>query len=76
MSNFHIGTKLCMLLLVIGALNWGLVGIFNFNFIDFVFGTSIFTRITYIVVGLAGLYTAIRLPMIWTSREESGHPAT
>ena len=77
MNNSHIGTKLCILLLVIGGLNWGLVGIFNFNFVDFVFGSAtIFDRITYIVIGLAGLYVAIRSPMLLFSRSEAGHTAT
>lgn len=77
MSNSHIGITICIVLLVIGGLNWGLVGIFNFNLVDFLFGSaSIFTRITYIVVGLAALYVAIRFPMIMFSRNESGHLAT
>ena len=76
-SSSHIGSKLCILLLVIGGLNWGLVGIFNFNFVDFVFGTaSIFTRITYIVVGLAALYIVVRSPfLLMAGRGEKSQPA-
>lgn len=53
------------LLVVIGALNWGLVGIFGFNFVHFVFQTiPIFEQITYIVVGIAGLYAILRFKKV------------
>ncbi|APR76573.1 DUF378 domain-containing protein [Minicystis rosea] len=42
---------------VIGAINWGLVGLFNFNVVSAIFGQmSTLTRIIYVLVGLAGLY--------------------
>ena len=42
---------------IIGAVNWGLVGFFQFNLVAFLFGESnIISRIIYAVVGLAGLY--------------------
>lgn len=45
------------ILLVIGGLNWGLVGLFGFNFVDFLFGElPILARLIYILVGLSGLY--------------------
>lgn len=44
-------------LLVIGALNWGLVGFFGLNVIGTLFGeATAFTRVIYAVVGLSGLY--------------------
>ncbi|MBX3201268.1 MAG: DUF378 domain-containing protein [Labilithrix sp.] len=47
-------------LVVIGALNWGLVGLFNFNLVTAIFGDmTTLSRIVYIVVALAGLYLAI-----------------
>lgn len=46
-----------LLLVVIGAINWGLIGFFNFNLVDSIFGTmSAFSRIIYALVGIAGLY--------------------
>ena len=46
-------------LLVIGALNWGLVGIFGYNLIGGLLGeTTALTRLIYTVVGIAGLYEA------------------
>lgn len=42
---------------IIGAVNWGLIGFFNFNLVAFLFGeTSMFSRIIYGLVGLCGLY--------------------
>lgn len=53
--------KIALVLVVIGAINWGLVGIFNFNLVDAIFGTmSILSRIIYILVGISGLWS-IRL---------------
>lgn len=50
---------IAMILLVIGGLNWGLVGLFNFNLVTFCFGTTIFTTIVYCLVALAAIYTII-----------------
>ena len=48
--------KICLLLTIIGAINWGLIGIFDFNLVDTIFGTgAILSRIIYSLVGLAGL---------------------
>ncbi len=44
-------------LLVIGGLNWGLVGLFKFNLVEKIFGAeNVFGAIIYILVGLAALY--------------------
>ena len=49
--------KLALILIVIGAINWGLIGIFDFNLVDTLFGTmSIISRIIYILVGISGLW--------------------
>jgi len=48
--------KICLLLTIIGAINWGLIGIFDFNLVDTIFGTgSMLSRIIYSLVGIAGL---------------------
>lgn len=53
--------KIALALVIIGAINWGLIGIFNFNLVDAIFGAmSIISRIIYILVGISGLW-AIRL---------------
>lgn len=43
-------------LLVVGGLNWGLVGAANFNLVSAIFGTSVLADIVYILVGLSALY--------------------
>ena len=53
--------KIALALVIIGAINWLLVGAFNFNLVDTIFGTmSIISRIIYILVGISGLW-AIKL---------------
>jgi len=49
------------ILLIIGGLNWGLVGLFDFNLVSFIFGASIIAKIIYIVVGLAAIYKIFTL---------------
>ena len=49
--------RLALLLLVIGGINWGLGGIFEFDLVAFLFGEmSWISRIVYILVGISGLY--------------------
>ncbi len=49
--------KIALLLIIIGAINWGLIGFFEFNLVDTIFGTmSIISRIIYSLVGLSGLW--------------------
>lgn len=48
---------LALILVVIGAINWGLIGFFRFDLVAALFGDmSGFSRIVYALVGLAGLY--------------------
>ena len=50
--------RLALLLVVIGALNWGSVGLFQFDLVSWLFGgaDSIISRIIFTLVGLAGLW--------------------
>lgn len=44
-------------LVILGAINWGLMGFFRFNLVTFLFGDmSTISRIVYAVIGIAGLY--------------------
>ncbi len=43
------------IVILIGALNWGLIGFFDFNLVAAIFGES-FSRVIYAIVGLAALY--------------------
>lgn len=48
---------IALILIIIGAINWGLIGIFNFNLVDTIFGAmSVISRIIYILVGISGLW--------------------
>ena len=49
---------LCLILVIIGAVNWGLVGFFRFDLVAWLFGgqTAGFSRVIYALVGLAGLW--------------------
>ena len=50
--------KICLILVIIGALNWGLVGLFEFDLVAWAFGgaTAIISRIIYTVIALAGIW--------------------
>ena len=49
---------IALTLVIVGALNWLLVGLFQFNLVDTIFGAgSIIARIVYILVGIAGLWS-------------------
>lgn len=49
------GIILCIA--IIGCVNWGLIGLFEFDLVAWLFGTmSMFSRIVYVLVGLCGLY--------------------
>ena len=49
---------LALVLVIVGGLNWGLVGLFGFDLVAAIFGTmSMLSRIVYSLVGLAAVYT-------------------
>ena len=50
--------KIALILAIIGALNWGLVGLFTFDLVAWICGgaTTVLARIIYVVVALAGLW--------------------
>ncbi len=50
--------RIALILAVIGALNWGGIGLFQFDTVAWLFGgqDNIISRIIYVVVGLAGLW--------------------
>jgi hypothetical protein len=79
-SRLYLGRRVTMklrgldlaavILIVIGGLNWGLVGLFEFDLVAAIFGPmSVLARIVYILVGIAALYAAIRSPHLAHLRE-------
>lgn len=57
---------IAMILVIIGAINWGLIGFFQFDLVAAIFGgqAAIVSRIIYALVGLAGLWAIMLVPRI------------
>ncbi len=52
-------TMVAFVLLIVGGLNWGLVGLFQFDLVAAIFGVgSLISNIVYILVGLSAVYVA------------------
>ncbi len=53
--------KIVALLVIIGALNWGLVGLFNLDLVARLLGEgSVISRVVYVLVGIAGVMTVLK----------------
>ncbi len=50
--------KICLILAIVGCLNWGLVGLFSFDLVAWIFGGTgaLLSRIIYTVIALAGVW--------------------
>ena len=64
--------KIALILVIIGALNWGGIGLFGFDLVAFFCGgqLSILARIIFTLVGLAGLWC---ISLLFRGEEETGH---
>ena len=52
----HTLQKVALVLVIIGALNWGLIGLFDFNLVETLFGVdNVITNIVYALVGISGI---------------------
>ena len=57
--------KVALVFTIIGAINWGLIGIFDFNLVAAIFGqASVLSRIIYTIVGISGL---INIGLLFTN---------
>jgi len=64
-------------LLVIGGLNWGLVGLFSFDLVAAILGDmSVLARVVYVLVGIAAVYQAIGWKAIQNRWQAHGKAAT
>ncbi len=65
MSMFY---KICIILLIIGGINWGLIGLFSFNLVAWLFGgaASAISRIIFTLVGVAAICA---IPSLFTGQE-------
>ena len=62
-STLGVADWIAMVLMIVGAINWGLVGAFGFNLVAAIFGDmTLVTRAIYVLVGLAGLW-GLTMPM-------------
>lgn len=60
--------KACLVITIIGALNWGFIGLLDINIIEAVFGVgSVIARVIYSIVGLTGL---INVGILFTHLDE------
>ena len=54
--------KITLLLLIVGGLNWGLVGLFGFDLVATIFGEmSVLSRIVYVLVGISAIVQIVPL---------------
>jgi uncharacterized membrane protein YuzA (DUF378 family) len=67
---------IALILIIVGGLNWGLVGLFDFNLVSALFGVeSWFTNLVYILVGLAAIYAIVLFKPV-TSDHATAHSTT
>ena len=61
--------KIALILIIIGALNWGLVGLFSFDLVAWITGSaaSVLARIIYVLIALAGVWS---ISMLFMDDEE------
>lgn len=58
MKKLNVLDVIALILVIIGGLNWGLVGLFNYDLVSAIFGVmTVASRVVYVLVGLAALYT-------------------
>lgn len=53
--------KIALVFTIIGAINWGLIGLFNFNLVEAVFGDALLSAIIYMIVGITGIINIMLL---------------
>lgn len=65
--------RIALLLAIIGAVNWGLIGVFQFDLVAFVCGGqgAVISRVIYSLVGLAGLWC---VSLLFRERDEARQP--
>ncbi|HOF42417.1 MAG TPA: DUF378 domain-containing protein [Candidatus Moranbacteria bacterium] len=59
MNRLNIVDWIAIVILIVGGLNWGLVGLFDFDLVAAIFGRmSVLSRLIYILVGISAVYVA------------------
>jgi uncharacterized protein len=66
MKNYHVIDLIAVILLLVGGLNWGLVGLFKLNLVGSIFGEAL-SRIIFVLVGIAAVYRIV----LWARTKKS-----
>jgi uncharacterized membrane protein YuzA (DUF378 family) len=63
-------TLVTLILLIVGGLNWLLVGVFQFDLVAALFGgqTAPISRLVYVIVGLCAIWQLIKIPSLYEDR--------
>ena len=71
-ENHMLMDRISLLLVIVGALNWGSVGLFRFDLVAWIFGSqaALGSRIVYTAVALAGLWC---ISLLFRDRDERVH---
>lgn len=65
MAKLDVISWVALVLLIIGGVNWGLIGLFNVDLVAAIFGTMTFlSRLIYIIVGVSAVYVAVMAPKL------------
>jgi uncharacterized membrane protein YuzA (DUF378 family) len=65
MARLDVISWVALVLLIIGGVNWGLIGLFNVDLVAAIFGTMTFlSRLIYIIVGVSAVYVAVMAPKL------------
>ena len=59
--------KIALVFTIIGAINWGLIGLLNFNLVEAIFGEALLSAIIYMIVGIAGI---INIMLLFTDLDQ------
>ncbi len=64
--------KPCLILTIIGAINWGLVGLFDFDLVKFITNNqiNIWTRVIYCVIAIAGIINILLLFVNFSNKKK------
>lgn len=69
--NTKILDNILLALIIIGAVNWGLIGFFRFDLVAFLFGDmSWLSRVIYAIIGISGLYMITAFGRIKSRRDD------
>ncbi len=72
MKKMNTLDMIALILLIVGGLNWGLVGAFNFDLVEAILGGGILASLVYILVGLSAVYS---FSLLAGGKKEKAAPA-